>query len=318
MTKRLVGIFWMMLSLLCGGASAATTVETISYRGWPQAYRLTNGTMEVVFVPCIGRIMRYAEVGGENLLWENPLLAGQISSPHPKQWSNFGGEKVWPWPQGDWDTIIGRNWPPPDGFDPLPFETEVLADHGLRVVSKVVSPFGLQVTREIHLADQGTRLTTLTRFQQIKPAESDKSVAVWSITQWPKPKTLLARLCGQGEKQITPLSGKFTSITPQPPDMIVLEPSLRNASKIGLEADELSVVTGDRMIVQHVVSSGSNDHWLPGERAQIYCDSDARAGVPSYVELEFTSPRQTLQVGQEMALKIDWEIQALPSLHAMK
>jgi hypothetical protein len=186
------------------------------------------------------------------------------------------------------------------------------------VVSKVVDTFGLQVTREIHLADEGTRLTTLTRFQQAKVPNSDKSVAVWSITQWPKPKRLLARLCGQGEKQITPLSGKFASITSQPSDMVVLEPSGRDASKVGLEADELAVVAGDRMIVQHVVSGGSKEQWLPGERAQIYCDSDSRVGAPSYVELEFTSPRQVMQVGEDMSLKIDWEVRDSSSLHAMK
>src|SRR5438105_716976 len=58
------------------GPPAGVAVERVDYHGWPGCFRLTNGTVDVVVVPQIGRVMRYGPVGGPNLLWENPALPG--------------------------------------------------------------------------------------------------------------------------------------------------------------------------------------------------------------------------------------------------
>src|SRR5688500_18939538 len=63
-------------------------LEKTAYRGWPDCYRFTNGTVNVVIVPAIGRVMYYGPVGGPNLLWENPALVGKSPTTGPS-WSNF-------------------------------------------------------------------------------------------------------------------------------------------------------------------------------------------------------------------------------------
>src|SRR5436305_1962851 len=73
---------------------AGVAVERVDYRGWPGCFRLTNGTVEVVVVPQVGRAMRYGPAGGPNLLWENPALAGRDPDPSTAPtatWANFGG-----------------------------------------------------------------------------------------------------------------------------------------------------------------------------------------------------------------------------------
>src|SRR5687767_7541832 len=43
---------------------------------FPDAIRLTNGTVSLVVIPSIGgRIMRYGFVGRPNVLWNNPKIA---------------------------------------------------------------------------------------------------------------------------------------------------------------------------------------------------------------------------------------------------
>src|SRR3982750_3663343 len=114
-TGLVVSVFLIAFSMGAqpdGPAAKPMSVEKTAYQGWPEAYRLSNGTVDVVVVPAIGRIMRYGPVGRQNLLWKTPRPAGKPASPG-KEWANFGGDKVWPWPQDDWPQRAGRAWPPP-------------------------------------------------------------------------------------------------------------------------------------------------------------------------------------------------------------
>ena len=52
------------MMLLCGVAltgQGSVTCEPMPYHGWQDAIRLRNSVAEVVIVPSIGRIMRFAE-----------------------------------------------------------------------------------------------------------------------------------------------------------------------------------------------------------------------------------------------------------------
>jgi len=68
-------------------------VERVAYRQFADSIRITNGTIEAIVVPSIGgRLMRFATVGGDNVLWENPTVP--ISQAGHS--GNWGGEKVGP------------------------------------------------------------------------------------------------------------------------------------------------------------------------------------------------------------------------------
>src|SRR5579862_9449152 len=121
------GHLLMGLALLALGVAAngEVTVTQTDYNGWSGAYRLTNGAAELIFVPQIGRIMRYGYVDGPNILWNNPAMAGKAADADDaaKNWPNFGGDKLWPAPQERWP------WPPDPILDHAPQTVKVLPNH---------------------------------------------------------------------------------------------------------------------------------------------------------------------------------------------
>lgn len=88
---------WRIVLLFCAGIASATVwaqrVERVSYKGWQDCYRLSNGTVEVVVVPSVARIMHYGFFGEPNVLWVNPATEGVPVKPG--EWPNHGGDKAW-------------------------------------------------------------------------------------------------------------------------------------------------------------------------------------------------------------------------------
>ncbi len=114
-----------MLALFCLPAFAQKprkiTIQKQSYYGWDDALVMSNGVVEAVIVPSIGRVMQFRFVGeSTGVFWENAALAGKSVNPASNDWGNFGGDKSWPAPQSEWPKITPRAWPPPVAFDSMP------------------------------------------------------------------------------------------------------------------------------------------------------------------------------------------------------
>jgi len=140
------------------------TAEASSYRGWP-SQRMANNLVEVQVVPSIGgRVMQYA-FGGKNFMWVNPGLAGQAPPPGgvgpENAWLNYGGDKLWPAPQG-WDNA--EQWPgPPDAvLDGGPYKLDLLPQDGtgagVRLTSGEDKRSGIQFSRVIRLHEGSTHV----------------------------------------------------------------------------------------------------------------------------------------------------------------
>lgn len=72
-------------------------VEKLSYGGWPNCYRLTDGRVELIVTTDVGpRIIRYGFVGGQNLFWENPYQLGRSLEG---DWQIRGGHRLWVAPE---------------------------------------------------------------------------------------------------------------------------------------------------------------------------------------------------------------------------
>ena len=125
---RLLALLLTGVVFTASTAIAEVTVKRVTYHGWPECYRLSNGTAELIFVPQIGRIMRFGRVGGPNVLWENPALAGKArpASARAKEWVNYGGDKLWPAPQDRW------TWPPDTALDGATHTVAVLPGGRIR------------------------------------------------------------------------------------------------------------------------------------------------------------------------------------------
>jgi len=159
-----------------------------TYKGW-NSMCLTNGFVELHIVPQIGgRIIQY-KLGEKEFFWVNPQLAGKLpptTGLDPNgQWLNYGGDKLWPAPQG-WDS--DQQWPgPPDAvLDGQPYAMEHLPPDnngalGVRLTSKDDPRSGIRFSRAIRLHPDGTRVTieaTMTNVDN-KP----RRWGIWAHTQ---------------------------------------------------------------------------------------------------------------------------------------
>lgn len=72
-------------------------LERISYRGWENAYRISNATIELVVLADVGpRIVSYTFLGDENIFHEVPEQAG-LTGGH--EFRLYGGHRLWVWPE---------------------------------------------------------------------------------------------------------------------------------------------------------------------------------------------------------------------------
>jgi len=161
------------------------TLTHSSYRGW-ESLLLDNGLISLQVVPEVGgRIMQF-KLGGHEYLWVNPRLAGQLPPPSglgsDGSWLNFGGEKIWPAPQG-WSN--DAEWPGPPGavLDGQPHSLEELPgkERALRLTSGNDPLTGIRFSRVVRLVPGTTRVSfeaTMTNIDT-KP----RRWGIWSVAQ---------------------------------------------------------------------------------------------------------------------------------------
>ncbi len=54
-------------------------MEKTTFKDWREAVRISNGEIEVVVVPEIGRVMFYGYPGKKNFLWVNWIVCPALS-----------------------------------------------------------------------------------------------------------------------------------------------------------------------------------------------------------------------------------------------
>ena len=167
--------------------TTASILNESSYRGW-KSRQLSNGLIELQVVPEIGgRIIQFG-LGKKEFLWVNPKLAGKLPTPSglaaDGSWLNYGGDKLWPAPQG-WDN--DQQWPgPPDAvLDGQPYEAEKVqsgaGEAALRLTSRKDLRSGVQFSREIRIFDGSTHVSFEATMKNIdiKP----RRWGIWAHTQ---------------------------------------------------------------------------------------------------------------------------------------
>ena len=181
-------IAWIaLLALLVATPARGASANKSTYRGW-ESLAITNGLIEVQIVPQIGGRVIQFKLGDFEFLWVNPQLAGKPPSPTGLApdggWLNYGGDKLWPAPQG-WDN--DQQWPgPPDGvLDGSPPEASIIEASGksaaLRLMSREDTRSGIQFSRIIRVADGAARVSFDSTMRNIdtKP----RRWGIWQVTQ---------------------------------------------------------------------------------------------------------------------------------------
>src|SRR5947208_11263633 len=99
----------LMLNLCCCCTFAAThhqcQLRPTNFEGW-KAEELSNDWVRLAIVPQLGGRLMQVTFAGHSYLFVNPEYKVQYFPPSGKnngKWFNYGGDKLWPLPEGHQD-----------------------------------------------------------------------------------------------------------------------------------------------------------------------------------------------------------------------
>jgi hypothetical protein len=145
---------------------AEVKVEKVSCLNLPNCLKLSNGQVEVVVTTDIGpRIIRYAFIGGENILGE---IGGK---PGSTEWQPWGGHRVWIAPEGQ---------PKSYGVDNSPIKHEMVGTRGIRLMQPVEPGTGIEKELVVTLDETSSGVTVLHRLTNRNKTAFE--LAPWALT----------------------------------------------------------------------------------------------------------------------------------------
>jgi hypothetical protein len=177
----------LIFTVLLSGSFLLGAEQGAAKEGWESIY-LKNDLIELQAVPLIGgRILQY-KLGDygffyvNNDLYNKPIPASRLGPAG--EWLNYGGDKLWPAPQGR-----GENeWPgPPDPvLDGGPFTPEITMEgnkpKAVRMTSEEDKQSGVQFSRKFQIFEDTTHVHVDATMKNIdtKPCRW----GVWAVTQF--------------------------------------------------------------------------------------------------------------------------------------
>ena len=147
---------------------AAVKIEKVSYQGWPNSYRITNGEIEVIITSDIGpRIMRYAFTGGQNIFKEFPEGLGKSGEA---VWQLRGGHRIWFAPEDRVLTYAPDNGP-----------VHISVKDGVLEATEPTEPLtGLEKQITVKMAPSGTGVEVLHRIRNT--TSKTMELAPWALS----------------------------------------------------------------------------------------------------------------------------------------
>ena len=140
------------------------TVEETQYRKW-NVYKLINGLVSLYIAPELGGRAIQLQLGDHEYFLVNKALEGKVLPESENNlkagWANYGGDKVWPGPEG-W--MNDAEWPsiPYYVLDGSHFKSQVVTNTPAEVAVRVTSPedprTGMQFIRTFHVYADTTRI----------------------------------------------------------------------------------------------------------------------------------------------------------------
>lgn len=278
---------------------AEANVQTETYRGWKDSYRISNGVVDLVVVPKIGRVMRFGFINQKNVLWENQKVDG-TTPPSNEAYINYGGDKMWPAPQSLW------NWPPDSKLDGTAYTAEPIKN-GIRLTSPLGGKIKVKFVREITLDPYAPVVKFRNRMENQGVRQE---LAAWQITQTANPEQVTIPIDpypslpkgwhGYGNERLNPA---FHSLQG---GKLIVRRDPKSSRKFGAfsQVGEMYAAFGST-----ILKTSS-----PVLRRQKYADKNSpmqvylNGGEDAYVELEHTSPIQRMLSGESVYLDVTWKL----------
>ena len=141
-------------------------VERVSYRGWQNCFRISDGRMELIVTGDVGpRVIRFGLVGGDNLFAERE---GEVGCTGGNEWRIYGGHRLWHSPEARPRTYVPDN-------DPV----DVREEEGVLVAVQPTEPgTGIQKELRIKLEDGGITVVHRLYNRGLWPVE----LAPWALS----------------------------------------------------------------------------------------------------------------------------------------
>jgi hypothetical protein len=149
-------------------ASRKIAIEQVSYGGWDECVRLSDGRVELVVTTEVGpRIIRCGFVGGRNEFCE---IASDLGRRGGKKWRLYGGHRLWRAPEDRQLTYLPDN---------RPVEWNEI-ENGIRLVQKIEESTGLGKEMEITFDRGPGRVSVLHRLSN--RGRKAVKLSLWAIT----------------------------------------------------------------------------------------------------------------------------------------
>jgi len=144
--------------------AAGCRVETRDFNGW-KAEQLSNEWVTLTIVPQLGGRLMQVTFAGHPFLFVNPQYKGKHFPPllpgAKPAWYNYGGDKIWPMPEGSQDD---QHWPGPiaDSLDDGDYALKILSQDSRCNVWLDGPPdprTGLQYSRKISIGGDSAEIS---------------------------------------------------------------------------------------------------------------------------------------------------------------
>ncbi|MGD0094490.1 MAG: DUF4380 domain-containing protein [Planctomycetota bacterium] len=339
--RRLGAAFLAVCLALFLSAAHAADAKPSEYRGW-KTLLLDNGLVQLHAAPDIGGRVIQFKLGGFEYLWVNEQLGGKTSPPSgvgPKgEWLNYGGDKLWPAPQG-WEREDQWPGPPDPVLDGSPhtgtLETAAGDAAAIKLVSQPDKRSGVQFSRVVKLCG-GTHVSFDSTMKNID--SKPRRWGIWQVTQHNAAarqgagfEPELWTYCPANPKSLYPRGYQETfglvnnpSFSVDARHNLVRTHYLRRVGKIGLDcaAGWLAVVNGTAGYVfverfayhpdKKYPDQASVEFWMNGAgefvlpEKEVVTAKDDPVETPSLIESEVLSPFAELQPGESYTFHLDW------------
>ena len=167
--------FSLIVAILCAGfipghtwaqtpSSSACRIENKNFEGW-RAEEMSNAWVKVTIVPQLGGRVMQVTFAGHAYLFVNPKHKGQYFPPGSEaakgHWINYGGDKIWPMPEGTQDE---QHWAGPvsDALDDGDYSFKILSQEStckVRLDGPPDPKTGLQYAREISIGGNSPEIS---------------------------------------------------------------------------------------------------------------------------------------------------------------
>jgi MYXO-CTERM domain-containing protein len=274
---------------------------------------LTDGDLEMIVNPSVGRIVSFKNTGGDSCLWvgDDRVLTQQLSG-----WSlDYGGDKLWPACQDDWPGI-GVGWPPPRpdgaGYD---VTSSTASSVSMVSTSTRYDRLKLDVDRQISLDAANRGVLIENRYQDRRDPGDPAPIpaCIWSITQSEIPEFVLMDVNDDPAwpglyktwQDPSEFAGLLTLLNED--TALRYTPHPTQSRKLGTFGEWIAAVYSDKIFLQRAAyDPTAGTAYRDGSNLQCYSSTQ-------YVEIETLSPSAVLDVGEEMTNEVAWYLLDRPA-----